>query len=203
MKLVRGVGLNDTNYKKLGCPFYQRWCDMLTRCYSDKFKANYPSYEGVSVCKEWLTFSNFKAWMEKQNWEGRSLDKDILTPNNKVYGPMNCRFIPGFINNLILTKTKGRGIYPIGVYFTKIKENSYYVAVINTGNKQQRIGYYKTPFEAHRAWQFEKSKQIQERVVFWRSTDPLSFDTGVADSLIKRSWDLLNDLQNNQETTLL
>lgn len=30
------------------------------------------------MADEWNTFSNFKNWMEKQNWEDKQLDKDII-----------------------------------------------------------------------------------------------------------------------------
>ena len=46
-RLVSGVGTNDADYTtspvavngvRTRCPFYVKWLDMLTRCYSDKYK---------------------------------------------------------------------------------------------------------------------------------------------------------------------
>ena len=76
-KPVFGVGVNDasymTNHKdKDGiikvCPYYRRWKNMLKRCYSSKCQDKNPTYLGCAVSNEWLTFSNFKLWMEGQEW---------------------------------------------------------------------------------------------------------------------------------------
>ena len=78
-KLVHGVGINDADYpvqptignKRVNCPFYWRWKDMLKRCYSEKHLLITPCYRDRSVNKEWFIFSIFKAWMEQQDWEGK------------------------------------------------------------------------------------------------------------------------------------
>jgi len=88
-RLVCGVGINDADYptrryktvngkSKLvwTCPFWRKWKDMISRCYSERELEKYPTYKGCSVCEDWLYFSRFKAWMEKQAWEGLVLDKD-------------------------------------------------------------------------------------------------------------------------------
>ena len=100
-KLTYGVGINDANYQvqprikgiKYMCPFYQKWQSMLNRAYNKKYIARQPTYIGISVCYKWLTFSNFKRWMEKQDWVGKALDKDIIYPNNKEYSPKTCYFV--------------------------------------------------------------------------------------------------------------
>lgn len=114
--LIYGVGVNDADYvvqkyEEVGtpskrsrklvwiCPFYQKWTSMLCRCYSDKFKQKNKSYDGCKVSDEWLTFSNFKNWMEKQDWEGKELDKDLLG-NGKIYSPQTCLFISKSANIL-------------------------------------------------------------------------------------------------------
>lgn len=60
--LVCGFGINDANYnieviinnKKIRCPYYKRWRNMLERCYSAKHHAKYPTYKNCTVCDEWL-----------------------------------------------------------------------------------------------------------------------------------------------------
>ena len=88
-RLVYGVGVNDdshpvTSYirtkdgKKLQnwvCPFYKKWRSMLQRCYDPKNINRQPAYINCFVCEEWLTFSNFKAWMEQQDWCDKSPTK--------------------------------------------------------------------------------------------------------------------------------
>ena len=118
-----GVGVNDADYfvapKVLGvqnmCPFYQRWKDMLYRCYSPNAKIKYLTYKDAYVCEEWKTFTNFKKWMELQDWEGNDLDKDILVRGNKEYSPSTCAFVSSQTNTLILDSLAARGVNPIGV----------------------------------------------------------------------------------------
>ena len=90
--LVFGVGLNDANYtvnpvvsgKSYLCSIYSRWQGMLERCYSKKYQVLSKTYSECTVCEEWLTFSNFKTWMEQQDWKGKQLDKDIIKKGNKI-----------------------------------------------------------------------------------------------------------------------
>ncbi len=97
-KLVWGVGVNDLGYrvqvkewvtenggKRIRktvflCSYYTAWGNMLQRCYSKKYLESKPSYIGTSVCSEWVYATEFKKWMEQQDWRGKSLDKDIIAP---------------------------------------------------------------------------------------------------------------------------
>lgn len=82
---ILGVAINDAEYVvtakvdgvKISCPYYKVWANMLQRCYNKKEQERYPNYAGCTVCDEWLTFSTFKSWMERQDWRGKHLDKDI------------------------------------------------------------------------------------------------------------------------------
>lgn len=178
IKLIEGVGVNDVDYRvqvKEGiyvdgkpkqrliwvCPFYVKWRDMLRRCYSDKYHINLPTYIGCSVSDEWLSLSTFKSWMETQDWEGKHLDKDILFPSNKVYGPSNCVFVDTKVNTFLTDCAAARGEWPIGVYFNK--RDSKFLArcrSVVTG-KQQHLGYFDTPEEAHQAWLSFKLEQAK------------------------------------------
>ena len=169
-KLVYTWGINDANYvtqkfEKLQsdsglrkhrlmwiCPFYRAWKAMVQRCYSKSFLKNNPAYGGCSVCEEWKYFSNFKAWMETQDWEGKHLDKDLLVANNKVYSQETCIFISKTVNSFMTERHNDRGVYPIGVYWSKDKQK--FVAQCNnpfTGDRGY-LGTFDTPEEAHKAW---------------------------------------------------
>ena len=124
---VSGVGIVDLKYakqkfKKVGgknvrvwsCPYYDRWKIMLARCYDDKYHTKYPTYKDCVVCDEWKTFSNFKSWMEKQDWEGKHLDKDILG-DGTVYEERSCSFILPIVNTFLTEANSIRGDYPLGV----------------------------------------------------------------------------------------
>ena len=129
-KLVAGVGVNDADYpivrfvetingkkkREWICPYYKTWSAMLNRCYRLANDKRYNSYSQTTVCQEWHTFSNFKSWMEKQDWEGKDLDKDLLTDNNQ-YSPSNCVFIPSRLNTFLITEDyKSKTGLP-GIYF--------------------------------------------------------------------------------------
>jgi hypothetical protein len=153
-KLVFGVGVNDANYHvvtvtngiKFTCPYYSRWASMLYRCYSEKYLVKKPSYRGCSVCDEWLTFSNFKLWMSKQDWHKKHLDKDLLIQGNKIYSGKSCLFVSPEINTLLVSCNSKRGEYPQGVHFNKTAKR--YTSCCMVNGKQKHIGNYGTPEEA-------------------------------------------------------
>ena len=174
MKLVFGVGTNDADYSVIvrkeqpmvdgkrqrkvvfKCPYYHRWQAMLQRCYSKTSMSRRIKYRECFVCEEWLTFSNFKSWMEKQDWEGRELDKDLLIKGNKVYSPETCVFVSREINLFITECDAARGDYLIGVH--KHSVNGTFVAQINLEGKRKNLGSFSTEIEAHRKWLTEKQK---------------------------------------------
>ena len=167
-KLVLGAGANDADYrvnswingKKVRCPFYIRWKNMLMRCYSAKFQKKCPSYIGCTVSLEWLTFSKFRSWMEQQDWQGNELDKDLLVQGNKFYGPTTCLFLPHSINSLINDNKANRGLWPVGVNFHK--QSGDFQASCKINGKLKYIGLYSTPEEASAAYKAFKYKVIAE-----------------------------------------
>ncbi len=176
-KLVSGVGINDADYavqvigkdgKKEYCPFYKTWKSMLLRVYSPKCHALRPTYIGTTVCKEWLTFSTFRAWMEARDWEGKCLDKDIITPGNKHYSPDNCEFISPGLNALLTDPAAARGEYPRGVYFDK--RRSQFNADLKIAGRKKRLGSFDTPGEAASVYNEAKSRHV--RGVAFKQTNP-------------------------------
>lgn len=171
--LVYGVGINDASYNVSlkeelprvngerrqkhvwTCPYYVTWKGMLQRCYSDAWHIKYPTYEGCTVCDEWLTFSNFRRWMETQDWEGNQLDKDILFIGNKIYSPEMCVFVSGAVNKFITESNSSRGDYPIGVSWNN-NESKFVSRCCQFSGKRETLGYFNTPEEAHKAWLKEK-----------------------------------------------
>lgn len=171
-KLICGVGINDAGYNVCEtviegkkhriiwtCPFYAKWVGMLGRCYSPKVHLRNPTYVGCSTVPEWHLFSNFKGWMEQQEWEGKQLDKDILFNGNKVYGPETCVFVDLKVNSFITGSSAIRGDRLIGVVFHKQKgKYMAYCHSVST-SKKEYLGLFKTPEEAHAAWLSYKLKQ--------------------------------------------
>ncbi len=168
-KLVYGVGINDADYnineyvtidgkRKIAwrCPFYRTWADMLKRCYSDKYQSKYPTYKGCSACDEWLIFSQFKAWMETQDWEGKHLDKDLLTEGNKLYSPNTCVFVTQTVNLFTNDNGNARGIFMIGVCWNKRDGNFQSQCSNPFTHKREYLGHFTDELEAHLAWKSRK-----------------------------------------------
>ena len=111
-KLIQGVGINDADYKvtAIKCPYYLVWTDMIRRAYDQKYTVRMLSYVNVIVCDDWIRFSGFRKWMIEQDWEGKTLDKDLIKPGNKVYGPETCCFLSMDANQcLTYTRKQNNG----------------------------------------------------------------------------------------------
>lgn len=200
-----GVGINDADYNisksvVVGggkyrqvwiCPFYSAWRNMLQRCYSEKLHQKYPTYKGCSVSEEWLLFSSFRKWMEEQEWEGLQLDKDVLFVGNKVYSEETCVFVTRQVNNFLTDSGKSRGESPVGVSWDK-KKNKLMANVSNpfTG-KQDRLGYFDCPHEAHKAWLAKKLEHAYALAAI--QTNPL-----VAIALIECYENYVSDIDTTQ-----
>jgi len=159
-KLVYGVGVNDSSDLVTGCPFYRRWVHMIKRCYGSQYIEDNPTYKNCTVSDQWIYFSKFKEWMESKEWRGLHLDKDILVPGNKIYGPEFCIFVSCRINNLLLNRSMHRGEYPLGVSFCKRRRR--YDAFCSVNGKSVRVGLYKTVIEASKAYVAFKSTHIRQ-----------------------------------------
>ena len=134
---------------------------MLQRCYSKKFLERNPSYSGTSVCSEWLHASEFKKWMEKQDWSGKCLDKDIIVPGNKLYSPDTSAFVLQATNKFVTASDASRGDYPVGVSLYKTT-GEYRAACGNPfTRKLEHLGYFSTQEEAHEAWRKQKHELAQ------------------------------------------
>lgn len=192
-----GVGINDADYvtqrfetigyvsggqkQKLAwkCPFYQTWSDMLKRCYSEKYQEKNPTYRGCTVSDTWLTFSKFKNWIEKQDFEGRHLDKDLLFEGNKVYSHETCVFVTREVNNFTNDRGNDRGKWLIGVNWDKPAGKFRSRCRNPFTKKRDCLGYFACEQAAHEAWAKRKLELAHELAVI--QTDPR-----VAKALINR-----------------
>lgn len=185
--LVCGVGVNDVERpayntvdgKRVICSFYLTWSSMLARCYSKRCAIRNPTYIGCKVCDEWLLFSNFKAWMESQDWKGKELDKDILIKGNKVYSPASCAFVDK-ATNMFMTDSKAiRGDYPIGVCYDKRKGKLISRCCNPFTKKQEHLGEFSCEKLAHEAWRSYKNKMA------WQLAD-IQTDKRISEALRSR-----------------
>ena len=159
-KMLYGVGVNDADYttrptvngKCAVDPAYRSWGLMLQRAYNHKYHAKKPTYSDVTVCKEWHSFSSFRAWWLENYREGCHLDKDLLVVGNKEYSTGACIYIPGWLNGFTVDSGASRGELPIGVSIHK-QTGMYQSHCSNPiAGKQRYLGYFTTPEAAHAAW---------------------------------------------------
>lgn len=157
--LVYGVGVNDFEgniYKSEHYSAFVRWQGMIMRCYSDVFQKTRPTYENVTVCDEWKTFSNFLRWHLAQDVEGKHMDKELIGRDNPVYSPDTVVFIPPELNAFFTDRKR----FTNGAVGVSLKSDGYYHArVMNVFSKQREsLGKFKTVTEAHEAWRKRKEE---------------------------------------------
>lgn len=171
-----GIAWNDSNSpvlrKEKGkvvwrCHYYKRWKKILERCYSGINLVDKPTYFPVTVCDEWLYFSNFKLWMVNQenllgDLTSLHIDKDLLLRSNLVYSPNTCTFLHPKVNNFMTECKRGKGLNDIGyktrVYGTGvIKYQARCCNPFNTGSREaDSLGCFETKEEANLAWKSRK-----------------------------------------------
>lgn len=165
MRLVAGVGVNDCGYivnkvingKQQMCPYYNTWKHMLDRCYRTKPHKRNPTYIGCTVAEEWKIFSNFRKWMEAQDWVGKHLDKDIIVAGNRHYSESTCVFVDPQVNTFLCDSRATRGKYMIGVHWHK-RVGKFMSQCMDASGKKLHLGYFDNELSAHLAWKSCKHK---------------------------------------------
>ena len=208
VRLVYGVGINDADYAvteyetievngkrsyKLvwTCPYYRVWDSMLQRCCCSKFQERWPTYKGCSVSEEWLRFSNFRSWMEKQDWEGMQLDKDLLSEGNKVYSKETCTFVTRGVNLFTTDRRNDRGEWLIGVCWDK-RVGKFRSRCSNPFTKKQEyLGYFDCELEAHQEW-------LKRKLELAHLLAAEQTDERVAKALIERYTNYTNSGETNE-----
>jgi len=171
--LVFGVGVNDwVGAVKVGGKLikeYDLWTSMLKRCFSEKFKQKWPTYQDVTCSKEWLSMTKFiedVSQMRGFGLSGWALDKDILQKGNKLYSKDTCCFVPQEVNLLLIKCDKARGEWPVGVYFDK--PSGKFMARLRINGKMKYLGLFSTPDEAFQAYKTAKEAYIKVVAKKWQ-----------------------------------
>lgn len=165
-RLVYGHGTNDLLYatgkrvngKWIRWKPYAMWLGMLERAFCPATRVANPSYEGVTVCEEWLLFSGFLVWLLKQpfhdsTWE---LDKEFVG-DGRTYSPETCIIIPCQLNSFLTDHRAARGSFSVGVTFHK--KSAKYHARVNVKGRRAYLGAFNTEREAYHAWLDAKLQQ--------------------------------------------
>lgn len=152
-------------------PSYKCWYSMIHRCYDKHLKRD-KSYINCEVCEEWLHYSNFKKWYDKNYYEiereNMCLDKDILIKGNKIYSPNTCIFVPNRINVLFAKSDSTRGKLPIGVS----KYNNKYKSYILIDGKQKHLGVYDNKIDAFNSYKIAKENEIKRIADYYKENIP-------------------------------
>jgi len=161
---VYGVGINDVPGSRF-TPYCKMWYSMFRRSYDPKWHARKPTYKECTVDPRWHHLSDFKRWYEQQgDVTGKQLDKDIISPDNKVYGPDTCLFVTGQLNNFFLKRQNGRGECLVGVSYHDNRTH-HFRSRVNDGGKNINLGYFSTELEAYQAFIQVKKKLLLERFI--------------------------------------
>lgn len=182
--------------------FHQIWTGLLERALSEKFKNKCPTYKDVTVCKEWLRFSNFANWAISEYHEGLEIDKDILSMGPKIYSPYTCCFVPQFINTAACYFRKTREL-PIGVTIAKpSKKNPHTRYKAHCKDFQTGVDYIKgfhTDVQsAHRDWQMGKVKSLRDMIASY-SRDK-SYRKDIAEVFLDFALKIEDDIRHGLET---
>lgn len=189
-RLVCGVGYNSKREHKVytgrrNTPAYQKWRNMFSRCYSPKYHEKKPTYIDCMVSEDWHDFQDFADWFYNNefNHSDYELDKDLISPGNKIYSPEHCVLIPRQINSLLNSNKATRGDLPQGIHWdTRDKK---YKAQININNKRTSLGYFECIDDAFNTYKVAKEAHVKEKALEWQ--DRIARD--VFDALM--SWELV------------
>lgn len=183
-KFVSGIGICDKGrypgkVGRITTKEYELWSGLLQRCVvGGPIQSKYPSYIGCTVHPNFIRFQDFAEWCQHQigfrndKW---ALDKDILLPGNKVYGPDTCCFVPRQLNNLLTHKRTEQGQYPTGVSFHK--PNGNYLAQGSVDGRRKHLGCFDTPEAAETAYKTAKTNEIRRQAEIWKDRiDPRAYN---------------------------
>lgn len=170
------IGSSSVNSKSTD--EYRAWINMLSRCYDPNYigtKAGQMCYSGVQVTDSWLNFQVFAEWyckelvaVELKSPETKFvLDKDLLSPDVKIYSPETCCLIPEQLNIALIDKlslNKTRKLSTI----RKCKNGTYSVGV-SLNKKFTTFSGYKTEKECFDLYLRNKEKELNNSIENYKS----------------------------------
>ena len=151
---------------------YGTWKNMLRRCYSEKCRQKFQSYNDCTVSENFKKYSYFYEWCEQQkgfntfdeNGNIFELDKDLLVKGNKIYSETTCVFLPLEINIALAIKDSKHKKFHVGVR----KNRNKYEAVCCINSKSTYLGLFNTEIEAFKAYKEAKENYLKELANKWK-----------------------------------
>ncbi len=176
--LIYGVGINDVMIAEFSTSKMARtWRGIIRRTGKrDPNMYTYETYKDCTLDPIWYKLSAFKEWVEQwDDYENKEIDKDILIPGNKHYGPDTCLMVRRVVNLWFKPHAGLTGGLPRGVSWNTAwkrgKSPNPYRAQINpieTG-KRTALGSYATIEEASTV--FESARKEQLKILMETETD--------------------------------
>ncbi len=168
--LVYGVGINDVMIPYFTkTRTYRSWSGIIRRSDTRDLKwlsqKSNECYADCTLDLRWCKLSVFKEWIEQwDDHENKEVDKDILIPGNKIYGPDTCLMVRPIIN-LWFKPNATKGDLPRGVTWNTHWKNKgtgkpYRAQITPIGGKRTHLGFYDTMEEASVVFESERMKQI-------------------------------------------
>lgn len=140
------LGCNDAHADG-GRYIYDKWANMMQRCYDKNVHKYKPYYAPCTVDPEWHNFSNYRQWhLENAMGDYKvDLDKDILIPGNTVYSSETCTLVPHFTNTIFEERGSETSV-------VQNNDTGKYDASMSIMGKRKDIGSYNTEEEAKQAY---------------------------------------------------
>ena len=178
--LCYGVGINDVMIPYFtSTRTWRTWSGIIRRTDNRDPKwineQNKEHYIGCTLDSRWYKLSAFKEWIEQwDDYENKEVDKDILIPGNKTYGPDTCLMVRPIVNKWFKPNKHGGGDLPRGVTLSVHWKNRgtgkpYRSQITPIGGKRTGLGYYATIEEASAV--FEKARREQIKILIETETD--------------------------------
>lgn len=164
---------------------YVAWDAMRRRCRAEE--AKFRAYADCTIHPDFVEFPAFKAWAVEQvgyGTPGYHMDKDIISPGRREYGPETCAFVPREVNHFLHANRWRRDIMPIGVQ----KHGRKYRAIISIEGKLVYCGTSATPLGAFALYKAAKEVEAKRIAEKWRS----AIDPRVYEALMNYSVGLLD-----------
>ena len=175
-ELIYGVGINDVMIPYFTeSRIWRQWCGIIRRTGKrDPNMHNFDSYKDCTLDPRWYKLSVFKEWIEQwDDYDNKEVDKDILIPGNKHYGPDTCLMVRRVVNAWFRPNAAKGGL-PRGVSWnTGWKRGKspkpYRAQITPIGGKRTGLGYYDTIEEASVV--FESARKEQLKILMETETD--------------------------------
>lgn len=169
----KGINVRDTTTPEYdndipgshGLPFHTAWNSLRRRCLpGGAHQRNRPTYVGCTIDPAWWTLSDFKGWHNVSHVSGWHLDKDLIVPGNKVYGPDTCAYVPLALNTLFTDHGAARGNCPQGVN----QKHGKYQARLTVDGREKYLGCFATVVEAEDAYIAAKVTHVRSEAARYR-----------------------------------